>query len=128
MGNSRSGVFAGRTTAIGGAWYLKQFSADTFSAIGRALRSLAVHSPAAFADALADALPWIVFLPAADRRLFLDEFSRVVLACTALDNYEALSQLVREEVACDCGGPRRLEACATAPARRRGDRRARLRS
>lgn len=70
--------------------------ADTFSAIGRALRNLAVHSPAAFADALGDAFPWIEFLPVADRRMFLDQFSRVVLAGTAFDNYEALTQLVRE--------------------------------
>ncbi len=70
--------------------------ADTFSAIGRALRNLAVHNPAALADALGDAFPWIEFLPAVDRRLFLDEFSRVVVAAAALDDYEALSQLVRE--------------------------------
>lgn len=70
--------------------------ADTFSAIGRALRNLAVHSPTALGDALGDAFPWVEFLPAADRRLFLDEFSRVVAAAAALDDYEALSQLVRE--------------------------------
>ncbi|HZN13080.1 MAG TPA: DUF6247 family protein [Acidimicrobiales bacterium] len=70
--------------------------ADTFSAIGRALRNLAVHSPAALSNALGDAFPWIEFLPAADRRLFLDDFSRVVVAAAALDDYEALSQLVRE--------------------------------
>ena len=70
--------------------------ADTFSAIGRALRNLAVHSPVALADALGDAFPWVEFLPAADRRLFLDEFSRFVSAAAALDDYEGLSQLVRE--------------------------------
>ncbi len=70
--------------------------ADTFSAIGRALRNLAVHSPTALADALGDAFPWVEFLPAGDRRLFLDEFSRVVVAAAALDDYETLSQLVRE--------------------------------
>ncbi len=70
--------------------------ADTFSAIGRALRNLATHNPAALNDALGDAFPWIEFLPAGDRRLFLDEFSRVVTAAAAVDNYEALNQLVRE--------------------------------
>ena len=45
---------------------------DMFSAIGRALRNLAVHSPAALADALADAFPWLEFLPLTDRRSFLD--------------------------------------------------------
>jgi hypothetical protein len=58
------------------------------SAIGRTLRSIAVHSPAALADALADALSWLEFLPAADRRLFLDEFSRVVVASAAIDSYD----------------------------------------
>jgi len=69
---------------------------DLFSAIGRALRNLAVHSPAALADALADAFPWLEFLPSTDRRSFLDEFSRVVTAAAAVDNYEPLTQLVRE--------------------------------
>ena len=93
--------------------------ADTFSAIGRALRNLAVHSPAAFADALADAFPWLEFLPAADRGLFLDEFSRVILAGTAFDDYETLSQLVREwrataEVHADPKRARRLRRGVTA--------------
>lgn len=70
--------------------------ADTFAAIGRALRNLAVHSPAALSDALADAFPWVEFLPAADRGRFIDEFSRVVSAAAAVDNYDALSQLLLE--------------------------------
>lgn len=70
--------------------------ADTFAAIGRALRNLAVHSPAALSDALADAFPWVEFLPAADRRRFIDEFSRVVSAAAAVDNFDALSQLLLE--------------------------------
>jgi hypothetical protein len=72
------------------------YRAEAFSAVGRALRNLAAHNPGALSDALADAFPWIEFLPARDRRLFLDEFSRVVLAAAAVDNYEPLSQLVRE--------------------------------
>jgi len=70
--------------------------ADTFTAIGRALRNLATHNPAALNDALGDAFPWIEFLPVRDRSLFLDEFSRVVTAAAAIDNYESLGQLVRE--------------------------------
>lgn len=70
--------------------------ADTFSAIGRALRNLATHSPAALNDALGDAFPWMEFLPAGDRRLFLDEFSRVVTASATVDSYDALDQMVRE--------------------------------
>lgn len=70
--------------------------ADTFAAIGRALRNLAVHNPAALSDALAEAFPWVEFLPAADRRRFIDEFSRVVSAAAAVDNFDALSQLLLE--------------------------------
>jgi hypothetical protein len=70
--------------------------ADTFSAIGRALRNLAVHNPRALEDALADAFPWLEFLPVTDRRLFVNEFSRVVTAAAAIDSYEPLSQLIRE--------------------------------
>ena len=70
--------------------------AEAFSALGRAMRNLAVHNPGALSDALADAFPWLEFLPARDRKLFLDEFSRVVTAAAAVDNYEPLSQLVRE--------------------------------
>ena len=59
-------------------------------------RNLAVHSPAALSESLGDAFPWMDFLPAADRRLFVDEFTRVVIAAAALDNYEPLTQVVRE--------------------------------
>lgn len=69
---------------------------EAFAAMARAFRNLAVHSPAALTDALAEALPWIEFLPASDRRLFLDEFTRVVTAAAAVDNYEPLTQIVRE--------------------------------
>jgi len=93
--------------------------ADTFSAIGRALRNLAVHNPAALADAMGDAFPWVEFLPQADRRSFLDEFSRVVVAAAALDDYETLSQLVREwrataEIYADPRMARRLRRAVTA--------------
>jgi hypothetical protein len=70
--------------------------AETFSALGRAIRNLAVHNPRALGDSLAEAFPWLEFLPSTDRQLFLDEFSRVVAAAAAVDNYEALTQLVRE--------------------------------
>ncbi len=70
--------------------------AEAFTAIGRAMRNLAVHNPGALAEALADAFPWLEFLPSADRRLFLDEFTRIVTAAAAVDNYEPLTQLVRE--------------------------------
>lgn len=93
--------------------------ADTFSAIGRALRNLAVHNPLALASALGDAFPWVEFLPDADLSSFVDEFSRVVVAGAALDDYEALSQLVWEwrataEVHADPKLARRLQRAAKA--------------
>lgn len=69
---------------------------EAFAALGRALRKLAVHSPAALADSLVDAFPWIEFLPAADRRLFVDEFSRILTAAAELDNVTPLTQMLRE--------------------------------
>lgn len=70
--------------------------AEAFVALGRALRNVAVHNPTALREALGDAFPWLEFVPAADRQEFLDEFTRVVAAAAAVDNYEPLTQLVRE--------------------------------
>lgn len=70
--------------------------AAAWAALSRALRNIAVHNAAVLEGALADAFPWIELLPKADRRLFLDEFSRVVTASGVLDNYAPLSQLLRE--------------------------------
>jgi hypothetical protein len=70
--------------------------ADTFTALGRVLRNLAVHNAAALSDALGDAFPWVELLPPTDRREFIDEFSRVLMAVAEVDNYDPLSQLVHE--------------------------------
>lgn len=67
-----------------------------FAALSRAFRNLAVHSPDALADALGEAFSWTQFLPAADQRLFVEEFSRVVTAAAELDNVAPLIQLLRE--------------------------------
>jgi hypothetical protein len=64
-------------------------------ALGRTLRSLAAHNPGTLAEALAEAFPWLEFLPPSDRKLFV-EFSRVIAASAELDNYAALSQLLAE--------------------------------
>ena len=69
---------------------------EAFAAVARALRNLAVHWPAALAEALGDAFPWIEFLPSADRRIFVQEFSRIVVAAAELDNVRPLTQLLRE--------------------------------
>jgi hypothetical protein len=66
------------------------------AALGRALRNVAVHNPKALADSLAEALPWLEFLPPRDRQLFVEEFSRTMVASAELDNYAPVSQLVGE--------------------------------
>jgi hypothetical protein len=70
--------------------------ASAFVALSRTLRNLAVYNPEALAGALAEAFPWLEFLPPGDRQLFVDEFSRVIAASAELDNYAALSQLLGE--------------------------------
>lgn len=67
-----------------------------FAALGRTLRNLAVHNPQVLQGALGDAFPWIEFLPAKDRRTFVEEFSRVIAAAAELDNYAPLGQFIRE--------------------------------
>ncbi len=90
----------------------------------RALRNPAVHNPGVLEDALADAFPWLEFLPVADRKLFVDESSRVTVAAASIDSDEPLNQLVREwrdtaEVPSDpklarrLGGRFRLQAIAS---------------
>lgn len=93
--------------------------ADAFRALARAFRNLAAHNRSAFTDAITDAYGWIAFLPAADRRLFVDEFATVVAAAAELDNYAPLTQLVREwrataEIHADPGLARRLRRSITA--------------
>jgi hypothetical protein len=70
--------------------------AEAFGAMARAFRNLAVHSSGALDKALGDAFGWLELLPPTDRRLFADEFARVVTAAADLDNYGPLTQLVRE--------------------------------
>ena len=69
---------------------------EAFSVLARTFRHLALHNAAALRDALAEAFGWMEYLPARDRRLFVDEFARVVSAVAEFDNYGPLSQLVRE--------------------------------
>lgn len=88
-------------------------------AFGRTLRNLAVHNRKALDEALADAFPWIEFLPGVDRHAFTDEFSRVAIAAAELDSYGPLSQLIREwrataEIHADPSLARRLRRAAQA--------------
>ncbi len=50
-------------------------------------RNLAEHNGDALRAALVDAYAWMEFLPTTDRRLFVDEFARVVTAVAKSDNY-----------------------------------------
>jgi hypothetical protein len=70
--------------------------ADAYAMVGRALRNLAVHSPAALGEALLDEFPWTSFLPPSDREAFIDDFTRTVVAAAELDSFGPLAQLVEE--------------------------------
>lgn len=70
--------------------------ATALAALGRTLRNLAMHNPKSLQEALRDAFSWMELLPAADQRLFADEFSRVAAAASELDSYASLVQLLRE--------------------------------
>lgn len=70
--------------------------ADAYAMVGRALRNLAVHSPAALGEALLDEFPWTSFLPPSDREAFIDDFTRTVVAAAELDSFGPLAQMVEE--------------------------------
>ena len=53
---------------------------DVFRALAVTFRSLATRTPSVLAEAVLDAFAWTEFLPVKDRRLFLDEFSRTLMA------------------------------------------------
>jgi hypothetical protein len=69
---------------------------EAFGALARTFRNLASNNQRELTEALGDAFGWVEFLPARDRARFVDEFSRVVTAAAEIDNYEPLSQLIRE--------------------------------
>lgn len=70
--------------------------AGAYAMVGRALRNLAVHAPAALGEALLDEFPWTSFLPPSDRKAFIDEFTRTVVAAAELDAFGPLAQVVEE--------------------------------
>jgi hypothetical protein len=70
--------------------------ADAYAMVGRALRNLAVHSPAALGAALLDELSWTSLLPPSDRAAFIDDFTRTVVTAAELDSFGPLAQLVEE--------------------------------
>jgi len=49
-----------------------------------------------FAAALADALPWVAFLPDADREQFVVEAADTLRACASLGRYTAFADLIED--------------------------------
>lgn len=89
------------------------------AAAARALRHVAVAAPSLLREVLADVFAWTTLLPAADQRLFAEEFARVLAAASEFGNYAPLSQTIREwrataEVHADPRLARRLRRPAAA--------------
>ena len=70
--------------------------ADGFRVLAVSFRNLAVHAPGVLDCAVFDAFSWSEFLSVKQRRAFLDEFSRTLIASAGMETYERLAQLVRE--------------------------------
>lgn len=86
---------------------------EAFDVLARLLRNLLAHSPAGLDATIDDALPWTTFLPKQERRLFMDELTKTLLAVSTIDNFTPVAQLLREwkataEVHADPGLARRL--------------------
>lgn len=69
---------------------------EAFDALARLLRNLLSHSPASLVSTIDEAFPWVTFLPRQDRRLFVDELTRTLLAVSTIDNFAPVGQLLRE--------------------------------
>jgi hypothetical protein len=69
---------------------------DVFRVLALSFRNLALHSPGVLDSAVLDSFAWSEFLPSKDRRAFLDEFSRTLIASAEMDTYAHLAQVVRE--------------------------------
>jgi hypothetical protein len=68
---------------------------EAFAVFARVLRNLAMHNPSVLADALHDAFPWIMFLPASDQAAFTTELTSTLLACVDLGNFTPVAQHIR---------------------------------
>ena len=84
-------------------------------ASARLPRNIAEHRPAALSGTLADAFPWVEFLPGPEREMFADELTRARLAESSVDSCAPFAQLVREwrataEICADPELARRLAA------------------
>lgn len=93
--------------------------AEAYATVGRTLRNLAMHAPEALGAALLDEFPWTSLLPEADRGVFVDEFTRTVVAAAEVDNFSPLARLLDEwrataEIHADPRLARRLRRSITA--------------
>ncbi len=68
--------------------------AETFNALARLLRNLAVHSPVLLAAALGDVYPWVQYLPREERELFAEELTKALLASGSIEMFEPVALLV----------------------------------
>jgi len=69
---------------------------EAFDALARLLRNLLTHSPGGLESTIDEAFPWATFLPSQDRKLFIDELTKTLLAVSTIDNFAPVGQLLRE--------------------------------
>jgi hypothetical protein len=70
--------------------------AEVTDVTARLLAGVARRDPALLREVLPSALPWVRFLPSADRDVMADEFVATTEAATAVGNTAAVSQLLVE--------------------------------
>ena len=69
---------------------------EAFDALARLMRNLVVHSPATLDATVDEVFPWVTFLPSRDRKAFVDELTRTLVAVSTIENYAPVGQLLRE--------------------------------
>lgn len=57
---------------------------------------MVLRQPAALDAAVDEVFAWVVFLPGADRALFVDELVRTLVAAAEVENLAPVAQLLRE--------------------------------
>lgn len=74
----------------------QQDRGQAFESLARLLRNLALHSPAAFDLAAEDGFPWFAFLPDSERKLFVTELTRTLVASATVDSFAPVAQILQE--------------------------------
>ena len=72
---------------------------EAFETLAKLLRNLAAHSPQIVETVVVDVFEWTVFLPDNDKKLFVDELTKMLVAAASLNNYSPVAQLLRESKA-----------------------------